>query len=189
MHRGTKQTVKGTSYQCPERGCYQTLSNIETLVVGVFLRERGDMLHLDLMEEVVEGAAAEYAEATVRLQDLSAQLALATGEDFAALVAEIGKVKALQAEAAAMPSQTVWRPVHGETRTFAEDYEAAEDDERRRVILGHALNRIVVSGGRRGEWTDASKLARMTFDWKPMGAVEPDERDLSEDLLAELRAS
>lgn len=170
MHRGTRSTSRGTSYSCPE--CHQTLTNVEGLVEAEFLRARGDLPHLDLVEEVVEGAAAEYAEATVRLQDLSARLALATGEEFDALLAEIGKVKATQAEAAAMPSRVVFRPVGGETRTFAEDWAAAEDDERRRTVLGHALDRVVVRRGRRGEWTDEAKMRRMTFEWRPMGQVE-----------------
>lgn len=174
MWRGTKKSVKGTSYSCsgPE-GCNQTLSSIDDLVVGAFLRERGDLMHLDLVEEVVEGAAAEYAEATVRLQELSGRLALASGEEFDALVAEIGGLKALQAKASALPSRVEWRQVgDGVTRTFAEDWErAGDDDEERRRVLGHALDRVVVTRGRKGEWTDASKLARMTFEWRPMGEV------------------
>lgn len=178
MWRGSKASVKGTSYYC--HTCNQTLSNVEALVVQAFLRERGDVLHLDLVEEVVDGAAAEYAEATVRLGELSGQLALATGDEFAALVSELGQVKALQESAAKQPSRTRLVPINGETQTFAADWEGAEDDERRRVILGHALDRIVVSRGRKGEWSDAAKLARMTFEWAPMGQLDaPDDETLA----------
>lgn len=178
MWRGSKASVKGTSYSCSgPTGCNQTLSTIDDLVAAEFLRERGDLPHLDLVEEVVDGAAAQYAEATVRLQELSAQVALAAGDEFEALVAEIGRVKTLQAEAAGMPSRTRLVPVNGETVTFAEDWERAEDDERRRTILGHALDRIVVARGRQGEWTEEAKRRRMTFEWAPMGQVTDDDFD------------
>lgn len=163
MHRGTRSSVAGTSYSCPT--CHQTLSNVDGLVVEEFLRVAGELPHLDLVEEVLDGDAAEYAEATVRLQELSARLALAAGEEFADLVNEIGRVKAVQSAASRGPAVTRLVPSSGATRTFAEDWDAAEDDERRRVILGHALDRVLVSRGRQGAWTAEAKRARMSFEW------------------------
>ncbi len=70
--------------------------------------------------------------------------------------------------------------VGGEPRTFADDWADAADDEERRTILGHAVDRIVVGRGKQGAWTDTAKLARMTFEWQPMGQVTaPEDGDLA----------
>ena len=38
----------------------------------------------------------------------------------------------------------------------------------------------MVSRGKQGGWTDAAKLARMTFEWMPAGQVErPTDEELA----------
>jgi DNA invertase Pin-like site-specific DNA recombinase len=183
MWRGTVGSGTGPrpAYTCGGNGgCHQTLSNAEDLIVAEFLRERGDVLHLNVVEEVVEGGSLLLQEASIRLGELGREIVNATPERAAEIVAEMGRLKELQEEGKRHPSQVRFVPVGGETRTFREDWESAEDDEQRRTIIGHALERIVVRRGGRGAWTDEAKLGRMTFEWRDAGQVEaPSDRDLA----------
>jgi len=179
MWRGTVGSASGPrpAYSCPD--CHQTLSNAEDLIVRHFLAERGDVLHLSYVEEVVEGGSVQMQEASVRLAELGREIVNATPERAVAIVGEMTRLKELQEEAKGQPAQVRHVPV-GETRTFAEDWAAATDDEERRTVLGHALDRIVVARGGRGAWTDAAKLARCSFEWMPAGQVEePSQEELA----------
>lgn len=173
MWRGTVGSATGPrpAYACPE--CYQTLSNAEDLIVQTFLAERGDVMHLNMVEEVVEGGSVQLQEATVRLAELGREVVNAAPERAVEVFAEMTRLKGMQEEAKHLPSQVRYVPVGGETQTFAEDWEEAQTDEERRTVLGHALDRIVVRRGKQGGWTDAAKSARMTFEWMPAGQVEP----------------
>jgi DNA invertase Pin-like site-specific DNA recombinase len=180
MWRGTtgSATNPRPSYSCPE--CHQTLSNAEGLIVAEFLRERGDVLHLNMVEEVVEGGSVQLQEATIRLAELGREVVSATPERAAEIVSEIARLKDLQEEAKGQPAQVRHVPVGGETRTFREDWEAAETDEQRRTIIGHALDRVVVRRGPHGGWADSVKLARCDFQWLPAGQVAtPTDADLA----------
>jgi site-specific DNA recombinase len=97
------------------------------------------------------------------------------------IVGEMTRLKDIQETAKHEPAQVRFVPVGGEARTYAEDWEAAETDEERRTILGHAIDRIVVGRGGKGAWTDAAKLGRMTFEWMPAGQIEaPSDKDLAD---------
>lgn len=173
MWRGTVGSATGPrpAYVCPE--CRQTLSMAEDLIVEHFLAERGDLMHLNVVEEVIEGGSVQLQEATVRLAELGREVATAPMERKREIFAEMERLGEMQEEARSQPAQVRYVPVGGETRTFHEDWEAAETDEERRTIIGHAVDRIVVRRGRQGGWTDAAKLGRCTFEWLPAGQVEP----------------
>lgn len=180
MWRGTVGSGTGPrpAYTCKE--CFQTLSNAEDLIVRHFLAERGDVLHLNVVEEVVEGGSVALQEATVRLAELGREVVSATPERAVEVFAEMTRLKEIQEQAKHEPAQVRYVPVGGETRTFREDWEAATTDEERRTILGHAIDRIVVRRGKQGAWTDAAKLARCTFEWMPAGQVAaPSDRELA----------
>jgi site-specific DNA recombinase len=172
MWRGTVGSKSGPrpAYTCKD--CYQTLSNAEDLIVRTFLAERGDLTHFNVLEEVVEGGSVALQEASVRLGELGREMVNASPERAAEILTEMTRLKEIQEEAKHEPAQIRYVPVGGEARTFAEDWAAAEDDEQRRMILGHAIDRIVVRRGGSGAWTDAAKLGRMTFEWMPAGQVE-----------------
>jgi len=180
MWRGTVGSSTGPrpAYTCKE--CHQTLSNAEDLIVAEFLRERGDVIHLNVVEEVVEGGSVQFQEATIRLAELGREFPTAVPGRKAEILAEMERLGEIQEEAKAQPAQVRHVPVGGEARTFAEDWAAAETDEERRTILGHALDRIVVRRGKQGGWTDAAKLARCEFEWMPAGQVDtPSDAELS----------
>jgi site-specific DNA recombinase len=180
MWRGTVGSGTGPrpAYSCPE--CHQTLSNADDLIVRTFLDHLGEVMHLNVVEEVVEGGSVQLQEASIRLAELGREVVGATPERAVQIVAEMTRLKEIQEEARHQPQQIRYVPVGGETRTYREDWEAAETDEERRAILGHALDRIVVSRGGKGAWTDAAKLARMTFEWMPAGQLEaPDDDTLA----------
>lgn len=172
MWRGTVGSGTGPrpAYTCKE--CFQTLSNAEDLIVAEFLRERGDVLHLNMVQEVVEGGSVALQEATIRLAELGREVANASPDRMAQIVGEMTRLKEIQEQAKAEPAQVRFVPVGGESRTFAEDWAAAETDEERRTIIGHALDRVVVRRGKQGAWTDAAKLARCEFHWLPAGQVD-----------------
>jgi hypothetical protein len=95
-------------------------------------------------------------------------------------MAEIVRLKEMQEEAKDQPAEVIFRPVGGTTRTYAEDWAAATDDEERRAILGYAIDRVWVIRGKQGAWARADKLARMVFEWKDAGQVEtPDDETLA----------
>lgn len=169
MWRGTTQGRP--SYICKE--CKQTLSAAQELILEEFLTQRGDVTHLSFVEEVVEGGSVQHREATVRIAELGREIVNAAPERTVEIMVELARLKEMQEEAKDAPAETIFRPVGGESRSYAEDWAAATDDEQRRTILGHALDRIVVRRGRPGAWTPAAKLARLTFEWKDAGQVEP----------------
>lgn len=183
MWRGTVGSSTGPrpAYSCSgPGGCHQTLSNVEDVIVAEFLRERGDVIHLNVVEEVVEGGSVALQEASIRLADLGREMVNATPERAVEIVGEMTRLKEIQEQAKHEPMQVRYVPVGGEPRTFREDWEAAEDDEQRRTILDHALDRIVVHRGKQGGWTDAAKLARCEFQWMPVGQVErPTDEELA----------
>lgn len=175
MWRGTTQGRP--SYSCPE--CHQTLSTAEDLIVDHFLAERGFLLHLTVVEEVVEGGSVLLREATVRIAELGREVVNAAPERTAEILAEMTRLKEMQEEAKDQPAEVVHRPV-GEVRTFAEDWAAATDDEQRRYVLGHALDRVVVRRGKPGQWTPEAKLARCSFEWRDAGQVtSPTDEELA----------
>jgi site-specific DNA recombinase len=177
MWRGTRGGR--SSYVCP--ACYQTFTNFENLVVEEFLARRGDVLHLSFMEEVVEGGSVLLRESTVRIAELGREIVNAEGERVAKIMEEITRLKEMQEEAKGQPAEIIYRPVGGTTQTYAEDWAAATDDEKRRTILGHALDRVWVVRGKMGGHSRDGKFARMVFDWKPAGQVEaPDDATLAE---------
>jgi len=180
MWRGTVGSGTGPrpAYTCKE--CFQTLSNAEHLIIDRFLAERGELFHLAYVEEVVEGGSVEHQEATVRLAELGREVVGATPERMVEIVAEMTRLKEMQEEAKSRPAEVSFRARGGVTRTFADDWAAAEDDEERRSIIGDALERVVVRRGGQGAWTDKAKLARCTFEWRPAGQVDaPTDEELA----------
>lgn len=174
---GTKDRPR-LAYQCRE--CHQSFSTPDDLVIAEFLTQRGDVLHLNMVEEVVEGGSVQLQEASVRLAELGREVVNATPERAIEIVAEMTRLKEVQEEARHQPPQVQYVPVGGETRTFAEDWEAAQTDEERRLILGHALDRVLVRRGRQGDKGDTLRLARLAFEWLPAGQVaEPSDAELA----------
>ena len=48
-------------------------------------------------------------------------------------------------------------------------------------MIGQALDRVVIRRGRKGQWTEAARLARMTFEWMPAGQIDtPTDEELAE---------
>ena len=181
MWRGTVGSGSGPrpAYTCKE--CFQTLSNAEDLIVNHFLAERGDVVHLNMVEEVVEGGSVALQEATVRLAGVGRGGVSASPERGGEIGGGGGRLQENQENAKDEAAQVRVVAVGGEARTYREDWDAAETDEERRTIIGHALDRIVVRRGKQGAWTDASKLARMEFQWMPAGQIaSPSDRELSE---------
>lgn len=148
---------------------YQTLSSAEHLIIYRFLDRVGDLYHLNLVEEIVEGGSVQFEEASVRLAELGREMVTATPERAAAIVGEMTRLKEIQEEARHLPSEVRYVPAGGETHTFREDWDAASTDEERRAIVGHAIDRVIVRRGKQGGWTDAAKLARCEFEWMPAG--------------------
>jgi DNA invertase Pin-like site-specific DNA recombinase len=176
MWRGTTQGRP--SYYCPT--CHQTFSTFEELVIEEFLRQRGAVMHLSFIEEVVEGGSVLLREATVRIAELGREIVNAEGDRVAEVMAEIVRLKEMQEEAKDQPAEIIHRPVGGTTRTYAEDWAAFTGDEERRAILGHAIEQVWVIRGKQGAWARADKLARMVFEWKDAGQVEaPDDETLA----------
>lgn len=183
MHRGTTgnaATVLRPAYSCP--ACHQSLTNAEDLIIATVLAKRGAAMNMRMVEEVVEGGSVQMQEASIRLAELGRELIAATPERAAEIFAEMGRLKAIQEEARARPTEVRWVPIGGEDRTIAEDWAAASTDEERRDIIGHALDRVFVRPGRTGARSDAAKLARMTFEWMPYGDIDdpPSNEELAE---------
>lgn len=175
MWRGT--TAGNPSYSCPS--CHQTLSKVEPIVVDEFLAERGDVTRWSVVKEVREGGSALLPEINQRLSELGLEFLSARGERSVEIVAQMTALKEMQEEAEGQPAEVRWVPTRG-VQDFAEDWHEAADDEARRDVLGDALRRVWVARGRPGEWTPASKLARLTFDWKVLpNPEEPSQEDLA----------
>lgn len=168
MYRGTLGSAARprAAHYC--KVCHQAISGVEDLVVQTFLERMGDEIHLQMVEEIVEGGSVQLQEASVRLAELGREIVNASPERRAEILLEMERVGEVQDEAKTQPAQTVFRPLV-EDRTYREDWEAAESDEERRTILGHALDRIVVKRGGRGARSDAAKLGRMQVEWMPHG--------------------
>ena len=160
---GTKERPRA-AYNCPD--CGQTITSPDELVVAEFLATGGDDLRLRMVQEVVEGGAVQLQEASVRLAELGREVVNATPERASEIVAEMTRLKEVQEEAKHQPARVEFVPV-GDEQTYAQDWEAATTDEDRRLILGQALNRVLVRRGKWGDRTDAGRLARLTFDWMP----------------------
>jgi len=167
MYRGTAGAQNLPAYQCPE--CYHTMTNVDDLVVPRFLERMGDQIRLRALQEVVEGGTVQLREASVRLAELGAEIVNASTDRAAEIVAEMTRLKAVQEEAKDQPAEVRYVPVDGPDRTYADDWAEATDDEQRRALMGQALDRVVIRRGRRGQWTEAARLARMTFEWMPAG--------------------
>lgn len=173
MHRGTTQGRPG--YSCP--ACHQTLSAFEDAVVEEFLAQKGEQLRWRRVEEVHEGGAALLPEIERRLDELDDLIRNAPDrEERARLQAEQGRLLDLRDEKRAEAPVVSYR-WEGTDRSFAEDWEAAEDVEGRRAVLDDALASVTVTRGRPGRRTREQLLARLAFDWKgPTGPLpEPDE--------------
>lgn len=168
MYRGTLGTTERPrpSFYC--KVCHQAISSVEELIVAEFLAQRGDVIRLQMVQQVVEGGSVQLQEASVRLAELGREIVNATPDRAAEIVGEMSRLKEVQEEAKAQPATVEWRPV-GEDRTFREDWESATTDEERRAIIGGALDRVIVTRGARGARSDAAKLARCEFVWMPAG--------------------
>ena len=160
MWRGTTQNRP--SYSCPD--CHQTLSAAEQLIVDDVLRVWGESVMWSRVEQVHEGGVALLPEIAHRLGELTAELVNASGDRVAVLLEELGRIKALQAEAEAMPSRVEHVDV-GPVRPVQEAWEAAEDDEQKHDVMAYCLDRVLVRRGVRGAWTDDQKRARLEYQW------------------------
>ena len=168
MWRGTAGSPAQPAYSCPE--CFHTMTNVEPLVVEAFLTERGDQVRWTRLEEVHEGGAALLPEIAQRLSELGEELVNATADRVPALLAEMASLKERQEEAKGQPG-TVSVVERGgiPAAYFHEAWEQCEDDEQRRMVLGDALERVLITRGRRGEWTPEQRRARMTYEWRDLG--------------------
>ena len=174
MWRGTTQGRHG--YYCSV--CSSVITNFEHVVVEEFLRTRGDAFRLSVVEEVHEGGQAMLPEIGHRLTELGAELMNAKGERVVEILDQMGRLKDMQAEAEAQPTEV--RLVEREgTETYAEAWAAATTDERRRDVLGDALDRVWVLRGGAGKRSDAAKLARLVFEWRVPAVETPTDEDLA----------
>ncbi|MFT4224989.1 recombinase family protein [Micropruina sp.] len=173
---GTKGNLR-LAYNC--RSCGQNITTPDAVVVSEFLARLGDVPHLQMLEEVVEGGSVQLQEASVRLTELGREVVNASPDRAAEIIAEMTRLKAVQEEARHQPATRQWVPV-GADRTYAEDWAAAETDEDRRLVLGDALNRVLVRRGPIGQKGPAARLARMTFEWLPHGQITaPSDAELA----------
>lgn len=172
MWRGTVQGRHG--YYCPV--CRGSITNFEHLVIEEFLRTHGDLLRLSAVEEVHEGGAAELPEielALTRLRELQ-RAADDAGDDarYDELEEQVTALRRLRREARQQPAEV--RVIEREgTQTYAEAWHATETDEERRDVIGDALERVWAIKGGAGKRSDAAKLARLVFEWRPAGQSEP----------------
>lgn len=191
MHRGTLQGRHG--YYCPT--CQQAISNFEPVVVGEFLRQKGEHVRWSVVEDVAEGGEAMLPEIEQRLDELV--LAIRQAKDRTEreeLQAQMGNLLDLRDEKRAEAPVVVQRFVRHthrgtvveaaeDTGFFAEDWAAAETPQDQRDVLDDAITRIWVKRGRRGRSTAASVLERLRFDWKmpaDLGPLEqPDDATLA----------
>ena len=180
MHRGTTQGRHG--YICPV--CHHTITNFEDVVVAEFLRAKGERVRWSVVEDVVEGGAAELPEIEQRLDELDVAIrASRKGEARKALQdqqTDLIDLRDEKREQAPIITQT-WKDG---TATFGEDWEAAEDVMDRRAVLDDALSAVWVVRGRMGRRTEAGVLARLVFDWKFPEEVGPLETPDDETLAA-----
>jgi hypothetical protein len=151
------------SYSCPS--CHQTITNFEPVVVAEFLRQKGERVRWTQVEEVRNESAALLPEIEHRLAELTAELT-ATDDDEAAdhITEQIARLRAVRREARTT-ADVVLHEVEP-AGLFADAWQAAETVEKQREVLGDAFHRVYVRRGAVGRQTDATKLARLRFDWK-----------------------
>ncbi|TYL51036.1 recombinase family protein [Agromyces mariniharenae] len=146
MHIGMSRGVP--MYACPndlDRRCERprmTAANAERIVVERFLAIVGSHPELEIVQLVGDpGVSEELAEIEAGLREASTEL-LRDDADSAALFARIGALKARRAElsSASAEIREVGRPTG---RTYAEAWDAAELDERRR-LLGSAMDHVAI---------------------------------------------
>lgn len=169
MHRAV--SARGElAYRCKAKGgCGQSISAFEHLVIDHFLATVGDTVRWSVVEEIYDGASALLPEINQRLSELAVEFVNATGDRITEITQQMADLKVMQANAQAQPSEV--RLDIRDANLFKVDWDAAEDDESRRDVLGDACQRIWVAKGPRGHWTDESKLARLEFDWRVRPSV------------------
>lgn len=151
------------SYSCPL--CHQTITNFEAVVVAEFLRQKGERVRWTRVEEVRNDSAALLPEIEQRLAELTGKLAATDDDDAAAdLTEKIARLRAVRREAKST-ADVVLREVEP-AGWFADAWHAAETVEKQREVLGDAFHRLYVRRGGTGRQTDATRLARLRFDWK-----------------------
>lgn len=175
MWRGTTQGRPG--YYCPT--CHAVMTNFEHVVVDEFLRTMGGVFRLSRVEEVVETDAPLLREIAVRLSELGVELGNAKGDRVGEILDQMRRLKEAQAEAEATPTEVRLVEVE-DTVTYGEAWAAASTDEERRDVLGDALDRVWVIRGGAGKKSNAAKLARLVFEWRPAGQVAaPTDEELA----------
>lgn len=147
-------------------GCYQLISNIDSLLVEEFLHQKGDWVRWSKVTEVYEGGAAELPEVEHRLTELDDLIRDATNrEDRTRLRAQQDDLYELRDELRQKPGEVVerWSP---SDHYFSELWAQAEDVEARRAVLDDALERVVVQRGSRGRQSRQQVLDRLDIAWK-----------------------
>ncbi|MDD9206504.1 recombinase family protein [Georgenia sp. 10Sc9-8] len=176
MHRGTTQGR--ASFYCPR--CHQAISNIEPYVLEQFLALKGEHVRWSVVEEVLEGGAAELPEIEHRLSEFGTALQ-ATDDDEEAdqLTEQIATLRRMRRKLRQEAPKVVHRPVR-HTQTYGEDWAEAESVEEQRAVLDDALESITIRRGRVGRGLDTSRL---TFQWRfpeQLGPIEsPDDQTLA----------
>lgn len=162
MHRCTVNGRPG--YTCPS--CSQTISNFEPLVVGEFLRQKGERVRWTRVEQVHEGGAALLPEIEHRLDELDRLIRQATDREARRkLQDEQGNLLDLRAAKREEAPNVSLR--YDDAGWFSDAWASAgEDVEAQRAVLDDAMERIWVRRGGTGRRTPAQVLARLTFDWK-----------------------
>lgn len=180
MWRGTTGSGKHVrpAYVCKE--CHQAISNADDLLINHILEQRGQMFRLQQVEESRSEVSIAAREATIRLAELGQELVSATPERVAQIVGELATLKEIQATAEVTSDEVELVTVQSD-QTVAEDYAAAADDVERHAVLADVVDRIVVRRAGMGAWTDAAKLARCEFQWRPAGQVDaPTDAELAQ---------
>lgn len=165
-----------TTYRCQARvsnpeGCEAPVSInrdlVEPFVFDAFLGAVG-AFPVTRFEVVGEPHGDELAAIEVELQRAGARMADPSA-DVAAIVEQITALRARREALAAMPAEPIVRAVPT-GRTFAEEWEQADDRERRE-LLGSVLEHAVVSKSSRGRrWTPTGERVRLV--WRNMYGPE-----------------
>lgn len=168
MYRGTTGP-KGkyrAAYYCTRKGCQQTMSAFEHLVIQQFLDHYGEQPRMVRVKEVHEGGSVRTAEIQRTIDELYAGAGQTPRAERKDLYAKIERLEDLKEEAERQPAETIVRIV-GSGKTWREEWEAAEgDEEQRRTLVRDAIDAVWVRRGIQGAHSDARKLERMTIDWK-----------------------
>jgi site-specific DNA recombinase len=157
MHRGTTQGRPSLS--CPR--CHQTISRLEEYVVGRFLRERGDRVAVEFIDEPTdETEALEDLEAAI--SDISIMLTR-DDADTATLVARLEDLKRMRHDARAAQPFANFPKVQILAGTVREAWEIAETVTERRKILQGQIHSLRIVRGRVGRGFDPN---RVQIDWR-----------------------